>query len=280
MNEQSLIIKSRTGNKLLSHQFAAESPCALVIASATACPQKLYFKFAQYLADHGISVYTFDYSGLANHVNEAQATSMVEWGRDEVDAVLKQAFKNYKRVYLLGHSVGGQIFSFSEEAERLSGIYLMVSQSAYFRHWYGLNGLLIRIFWFFLLPISIRIFGYMPGWIMGSPESLTKEAAQSWRQFAMDPRGSLGHSPQVLARAQRIESPMVFRALKKDRKLAPRAAVRALMNEFKQAKAEFRYSEEEPWSSMKHFDFFRSKQRAKWSEVLNFISQCEEKFQN
>ena len=174
--------------------------------------------------------------------------------------------------------MGGQIFSFAPSSAQLSGAYFLASQSAYYKHWQGWNRFKVKLFWALLLPISSQILGYMPGFIMGSPESLSKAAAYSWKEFAHHAKGSLGLIPQALERANKFAYPIKMRALKNDDTLSPLSSVQALFQEFCSANAQLLYEDSNGWEGIGHFDFFRSKNNMLWPDLINFFLECEEKF--
>ena len=281
INGQTLIIKTADGRRLKAHYFQGSTEASIVVASATACPQRLYFKMAEYLSRQGFHVYTFDYSGVGESKSVAlrkEDSDMLDWGARDLNAVLELALERHQRAYLFTHSIGGQIFCFAEKSENISGVYCMASQSAYYRHWSGISKWKVLLFWKLLLPLSTGVLGYMPGFVMGSPESLSAPAALSWRSFAHNPRGSLGIDSKAMERASNLSVPMKFIGLQKDNLLSPSSAVKALAAEFPKAKTEILLPNSPNWVPLGHFDFFRSKHQELWKDPLRFFRNCEAAF--
>lgn len=281
INGEPLIIRENSTTKVKGYYFKGEGDASIVIASATACPQKLYFKLSTYLAKNGFHVYTFDYSGIGESKSQPlqnESTTMQDWGAQDLNSALAVSLSRHQRTYLLTHSIGGQIFCYAENALRLSGVYCLASQSAYRVHWSGFSKLKVLLFWNVLLPISTRLWGYMPGVIMGSPESLSTAAAHSWKSFSKEPRGSLGLDKEALSRAKALQVPMKFIGLWKDQLLSPFSAVQALAEEFTQAQVKIELKKEALWRDLGHFDFFRSKHRDLWNDPLTFFQECEGAF--
>jgi predicted alpha/beta hydrolase len=250
---------------------------AVVIAAATAVPKEYYKYVAVFLAENGFAVYTFNYSGSIRtrqkDLKNAKE-SMVHWGSRDLESVLSFVLKKHPITNLLGHSVAGQIMCFAPSISQVNAIYLVASQSAYHRLWTGSSGIVIRLFWFLLVPLSTWIWGYMPGFVMGSPNGLNPRAAQSWRQFALNEKGSFGLSEEATQRAAEISCPIIFRALENDPILAPIKAVKALACFFQRSNYQVIYDLSGPWQGMGHFDVFRKDKGALWQEISEYFKNA------
>jgi predicted alpha/beta hydrolase len=59
-----LEIKTNYGNSVTASIYEADKNTILIIASATGVKQSFYKKFADFVSTNGITVITFDYSGI------------------------------------------------------------------------------------------------------------------------------------------------------------------------------------------------------------------------
>jgi predicted alpha/beta hydrolase len=70
----------------------------LIIASATGVIQQFYRKFAEYISANGITVITFDYTGIGQSLKQPIRTvkaTAADWGTNDLEAVLQYAKDTY-----------------------------------------------------------------------------------------------------------------------------------------------------------------------------------------
>lgn len=257
-----------------------QSAHLIIMASATGAPQHYYKRFAEYASHYkDFDTLTFDYRGigksLAGSVKDCQA-NMSEWGRFDLNAIINWADKRYDKIFLLGHSVAGQVFPKAESHKRVTAAYFVGAQSAYFGHWKGLPWIGVLVFWFISLPISTYLYGYMPGWAMGGKVSIPKNAALEWRNWGLHPKGVLQGNMKTSRQFESVRIPIHFVSIEDDRMLAPKHAIHALMHSYKNAVTSYQYIRPRDLglSKIGHFGFFRSKNQKKlWSMPVFFFTQ-------
>lgn len=249
----------------------------LVIASATGVPQAYYGKFAAFMADSGcFDAITFDYRGigksLTGHVKDSRAL-MSDWGRYDIQAALAWGFERYEKVFLVGHSVAGQVFPVADLSVKVSAAYFVGSQCAASHLWDGRHKLFVNFFWLVANPLPTKILGYMPAFVVGGGEHLPKKAALEWRSWGLHPDGIL-QSGQARASYARLELPVHFVNLADDRMLAPARAVQRLKAQY--VNAQTSYEQLVPaqlgLKAIGHFGFFKSRYREKlWQLPLDYF---------
>ena len=88
-------IFARDGYRLAATVFAAASPQAVVlINSAAAVPRKIYRGFAEYLAQRGFAVLTYDYRGIGGSRPASLRgfkARMRDWAAQDVAAAVDHA---------------------------------------------------------------------------------------------------------------------------------------------------------------------------------------------
>ncbi|MEM6864987.1 MAG: alpha/beta hydrolase, partial [Bacteroidota bacterium] len=89
---KALAIASKS-NTLWATLFEADSSnSVLIIASATGVKQEYYKKFAQFVANNGVTVITFDYSGIGRSLEKPikeLKTNAADWGQNDLEHVLQ-----------------------------------------------------------------------------------------------------------------------------------------------------------------------------------------------
>ena len=181
-----------------------------VINAATGVPQGFYRAFAQWLAQRGYAVLTYDYRGIGPSRRGpigGETATMRDWGRLDMSAALAAAERrrdagNGARLPLLliGHSFGGHGLGLAHGVGQADAILTVASQLADWRLWTGLHRWLTAFFVYALLPGVAHLFGHAPGWSLGggSAMPLPKQVALEWARWGRR-RGFLFSDPDLRA---------------------------------------------------------------------------------
>ncbi len=119
---------------------ASSNGRAVVIASAMGVPRRFYAPLAQFLADDGFKVLTFDYRGIGDSRDgpvRGSRIRMEDWGRLDIETALQWGASELRaeRLFLLGHSAGGQLAGLAPSTAKLSGLVFTAVSSAHPGHW-------------------------------------------------------------------------------------------------------------------------------------------------
>lgn len=252
----------------------------IIIGPAAAAPQGYYRKFAEYASTYkDFDVVTFDYRGVGASLNEPVTmcnARMSDWGTYDLKAIIDWADKKYDKIFILGHSVSGQLFPKASNHHRIHAAYFVGSQFAYFGHWKGLPWLKVMIFWLINIPLTTFLFGYMPGWAMAGKIPLPSKIALEWRKWALNRQGVLQGEPELVKSFAAVRIPLHFVNIEDDRTLAPVAATQALMHCYKNASTSYQYIKPKDLGIRKigHFGFFKSISEKKlWSMPMFYFTQ-------
>ena len=206
---------------------------AILLAGATAVPERAYAALAENLADSGLAVLTFDYRGVgkskATRLRQ-EGASMADWGRLDLEGALLWLGGQAAALPLLlfGHSVGGQLLGLAPSAGRLRGALLVGAQSGYWRHWDGNARLRMWLNWHLVLPGVTRALGYAPMGALRMGEDLPPGVAQQWARWGRHPEHLLSECTAVEKEAYvRLGFPIRSYHFSDDA-FAPRRAVEAL----------------------------------------------------
>ncbi|MGH8459887.1 MAG: alpha/beta hydrolase family protein, partial [Nevskiales bacterium] len=141
MKPEAITLNCADGQPLAAKVFKANpAQAAAVIAPALGVPSRFYASYAQYLADHGFSVLTFDYRGSGESVAgsvRGRDVRMEDWGRLDIDAALAWVQRELKpkKLFLVGHSAGGQLPGLAAMSEKLDGMVFVAASAPHLRHY-------------------------------------------------------------------------------------------------------------------------------------------------
>jgi len=164
------------------------SDTMVIIASAAGVLQSFYRKLAQFFQTNGISVVTFDYTGIGKSLNgniKKENCSLANWGNRDLEAVIIHTIKTFPhhKLILLGHSIGGQLIGLAPSSYKADKIILVAAQSGYWKFWKGVSKIRMWINWYLLVPALIKVFGYLPSKKFSRMESLPKNVAEEWTKW-------------------------------------------------------------------------------------------------
>jgi predicted alpha/beta hydrolase len=181
-----------------------------VINAATGVPQGFYRAFAQWLAQRGYAVLTYDYRGIGQSRRGpigAETAAMRDWAQRDISAALAAAERRRDRgndvrlpLLLVGHSFGGHGLALARGVGQADAILTVASQLADWRLWPGVHRWLTAFFVYALLPGVANLFGHAPGWALGggSAMPLPKQVALEWARWSRR-RGFLFSEPDLQA---------------------------------------------------------------------------------
>ena len=168
MNVEQLQIPARDGYPISATVFHPDQDAGIVaqIHCGTGIPQKLYANFASFLATKGMTAITFDYRGVADSAPESLKgfeAQMVDWGKLDMPGVFDwviQQFPEHKKV-IVAHSMGGQLIGLMDQHTEIDQLVLIASSTGYWRDMSSPYKWLPAFFWYFLIPLHVRVFGYV-----------------------------------------------------------------------------------------------------------------------
>ena len=278
MCEKFSIINSN--RNIVATLYKAKGNNLLIIASATGVKQTFYRKFAEFISNNGVSVITFDYSGIGLSLDQPideVKSSASEWGSIDLEAIITDAqgkFPNSK-ITLLGHSIGGQLIGFAKSSLSVQKIILVSAQSGYWKFWKGFSRSKMWFNWHLFFPSLIRLFNYLPSKKIGGMENLPKNVVAQ--------RSYWGRNPDYLFH-EFSEEELYFKNIKtnitaisvEDDIYAPKEAVDWLTKKYKNANVKELHLESNQYNvkEIGHFGFFREKfKKPLWEILLNELEE-------
>lgn len=187
--------------------------------------QAFYEPFARWLTQEGLGVWTFDYRGSGDSRPATAGGSLrgfeadlFDWARD-YEAVIDaaKAARSDRPLYLLGHSLGAQLPGFLERPQQVDGLISIAAGSGYWRENAPRLKRSILYFWFFLVPLATRLWGYFPGRKLKKVGDLPRGVILQWRRWCLNPRYSVGAEGAAAARSyERVRFPVLALSMTDD----------------------------------------------------------------
>ena len=167
----------------------------VVVGGAMGVRQDYYAPFAEWLASQGWRVTTFDYRGSGESMPEGglrgYKADLFDWTLDYA-AAIDHADALGGKVYLLGHSLGAQLPGFLANQHKVSGMLSIAAGSGYWRENAPQLKRIVFYFWYVLVPIATRLFGYFPGKKLRKVGDLPAGVVMQWRKWCLNPKYSVG----------------------------------------------------------------------------------------
>lgn len=236
----------------------------VILSSAVGVPRGFYGSFAEYLADHGSRVITYDYRGMGGSpAPEAgwPTIRMQDWGELDMAGVIAWATGRWEDpLVMVGHSAGGQLFGLCHNASRVRGMLGVAVQSGYWRNWPLPHRWIVGLLWYLAIPCLVPLTGRLPGRASGLGADLPPAMARQWAAWGRDPDYLRGDRAPASARHfDGYEGPLLAVALTDDRLFAPPSAVRAYLEFWPRARTDYRElsPREVGVPEIGHFGFFR-----------------------
>jgi predicted alpha/beta hydrolase len=275
-------LKAVDGAEIAARIYEAEGPLqgSVVIGGAMGVRQEFYASFAEWLAKQGWSVTTFDYRGSGDSAPRSLRgfrADLFDWTRD-YEAAIEHAHAAAPGapLYLLGHSLGAQLPGLLANQDKVSGLLSVAAGSGYWRENAPQLRRMILYFWFVLVPIATRLFGYFPGRKLRKVGDLPAGVILQWRRWCLNPRYSVGAEGELARQAYaRARFPVLALSVSDD-ELMTLEGTRSLVSLYENAphRIERVAPADHALRRIGHFGPFRSEQETRlWPRMADRLRQ-------
>jgi len=210
----------------------------VVITCGAGIPAKYYSRFAQYLAERGAAVLTYDYRGIGasrdGNLRELKA-GMEHWAGFDFAAALAQARTTYSNLPLsaVAHSVGTLFVGAAPDSARLSRIVFLGPHTGYWRDYAPKWRWVLFLVWHIFMPAATKLFGFFPGRLFRLGEDLPFQVALDWArrrqpELVVTPEDA-GRFANLLSRFPETRADTLALSISDDA-FAPPAAARRLLS--------------------------------------------------
>lgn len=226
MQRRTLAINDAESIQLIQYSASSSAKGHVVIAPAMGVTQAFYQPLAHWLSQQGFNVTTFDYRGIGESQQKPLRQynlDILQWAKQDCSAALAQVLEQNTAlpVYWLGHSLGGQIFPLIAQIEKVTKVITLASGTGYWKH----NAPALRrqapMFWYVIVPVLTRMFGYFPGAKLGMVGNLPKSVMLQWRRWCLHPEYCVGvESAEIRRLFTQLHLPLVSISFSDDEMLS------------------------------------------------------------
>ncbi|OQY00595.1 MAG: hypothetical protein B6I20_08535 [Bacteroidetes bacterium 4572_117] len=235
--ELQIVTADSTRNIINIYQpFFVRNVPVIVIMPALGVKAEYYGPFAMALKNKGYIAISVDLRG--NGKSSVKSVKKRNFGYHEMlsfdwPAILEKVNKHFpeNKIYLLGHSLGGQlnVLYASQYSQLISGLILVASCSVHYKGWsfpHNLGVLAATQ----LARLLVKVLGYFPGKKIGFAGTEAKNVILDWAYNARTGRYKVLKSVIDFERdIQKIKLPVFAISFQAD-KLAPQKAVQGLIS--------------------------------------------------
>jgi predicted alpha/beta hydrolase len=176
------------GVKLGGHWWKVQGQHLLgtvIINPATGVLARYYHRYAAFLATHGFDVLTYDYRGIGLSRTgslRGKRYSWRDWGERDFDAAIRHAMRwePSSPILVVGHSVGGFLPGYAENAPKVYRMLTVGAQHAYWPDYQSAHRLGLLLKWHVVMPALTAALGYFPGRLLGWLEDLPSGVVWDW----------------------------------------------------------------------------------------------------
>ncbi len=267
--------------QLTLEQLGDDCQTTLVINSAIGVKRKLYHALAEFLNEHDIAVVLYNFRGMEDQQNLDQVSSNAEsWGQQDQSAVIDWAKEQLKpeKLYVLGHSIGGQLVGFAHNFDQVDGVIHVASQKGDKRLWPWPGRIKLFMLWHVLIPFMSRGKTFNARKLgLGSYPWPAAAAAQwaSWGQqsdYLFNSKFGFDLSPW-----HHFDKPLLSFGFSDD-DMAPEASIDGLLSEFGKNIYDLGHIEKRiinpqdiGLKAIGHFGFFKPSAKPLWQDLATWI---------
>lgn len=280
MKIEKIQIPARDGYMLSANLYMPKevSKGFVQIHCGTGIPQKVYSNFASFLAENGFTSLTFDYRGIAESAPRFLKDSdakISDWGRLDMSGVFDWVLSNFpnQKKIIAAHSMGGQMVGLMDNHKKIDQLFFIASSTGYWRDMSSPYKWMPAFYWYFMIPIHTKLFGYVNAMKVKQGENLPKGVALEWRKWCTNPdyfEPEFGKTLNPVFFDQ-ITTPIKSIQIQDD-PLANKTTANKLLKYFKNAKIDIEEINPKDYGLKKigHTGFFSRKfKKSLWTKVMN-----------
>ncbi len=263
---------------LAAHLFEPQisNQKVLLINSATGVKQQIYFSVAQFFADQGFTVITYDYRGIGLSKPDKMRgfeASMRVWGTTDYKSLtdyIKSNFEDYKK-YCLGHSVGALILGMNPDSEIFEEFIFVGTQNAFVGNLRLKTKIEAYLGFGIVQPLFTFFLGYFPASWFGLGESLPSGSAFDWRILILNKKSTNNLLEKSADFSKKLRQKVLVIWAEDDAWLTEKGVKSLLENTYANLRPTYRhiYTSESEKGEIGHVNFFRSYNRKLWKILLD-----------
>lgn len=186
MQHETIQIHCDDGVVLSGELLIPEAPRAVIQFNAgTAAKRGVYMKLTNYLCEWGFICCIWDYRGSGESRNGSLKNSNItysDYGCHDMPAVKAYLDKRFPTLpfFIVAHSAGGQQVGFMPNWQGIRGVVNLGVSAARFKYMPLAFRLQSYLFFYAIVPISVRLKGYVASSSLNLMEDLPARVAREW----------------------------------------------------------------------------------------------------
>lgn len=180
----------------------------VIVNAATSVRCRYYFRFSQWLHEHGCDVLVYDYRGIGESRPPDLArlsASWLDWGERDFEAILLHVRKTCvgQPIDVVAHSIGGFVIGLAPSNACIRRVFTVGAQYAHWRDYAPRHRLAMLWKWHAVMPLLAALCGYFPARLLGWMEDTPRGVALSWSRSAASFEESYRRAPIARSREER-----------------------------------------------------------------------------
>lgn len=162
----------------------------IIVASATGVPQPFYRRFAEYIAQQGYEVLTFDYRGVgASAPKQLKGFEMsyLDWGNLDLTAAIDFYTEEGLALFIVAHSYGGQALGLTSNHDKATAMYCFGTGAGWAGYMPFKEKFKVSVMWNIIFPPMVALKGYLPWSKLNMGADLPLGVYQEWRKWCKHP---------------------------------------------------------------------------------------------
>jgi predicted alpha/beta hydrolase len=269
-------VAAADGVKLAADLYrAGGSDTVLLVNSATAVPRGFYRRFAAFIQQHGWHAMTYDYRGIGDSkpasLRGLRAT-MADWALLDMTAMVDriQHELSPRRIFVVGHSFGGQALGMISNADRIDAMVGVSAQSGYWGVQGGREPRRVRFLVTVAIPVLARVVGYFPWSWFANGADLPKGVALQWAGWCRSRNYLLDDKSLPLDRYKSFTAPVLAYSIDDD-DWGTAQAVDDMMRAYRNVTRRHIRPGDYGLTHLKHTGYFRDGSEPLWLEAINWL---------
>ncbi len=251
----------------------------VIISSAFGITRSFYKQFAKFLSHNNFIVLTFDFRGTGDSKSgiDSRKLRLEDWGRKDIHAAIEYAnsITDSNKIYLVGHSVAGQLFCLAQNCETLAGAIIVGAGFPHWTRWTFPRKLLMLFFFNILIPVLGLGRKRFPTRMLGlSNEDLPVNLVHRWGEFSKEKNYVTSRKFGLdIERYRKISIPILSYGFDDDT-YSPYKAIKRLHEALPNSKItdEFLVAKRIHPKGVGHFGFFKNNcESSLWPKTLQWL---------
>ena len=250
----------------------------VLVNAATGVPRQFYKYFAAYVRDCGWTAVTYDYRGVGGSAPQnlrGFVARMRDWALIDMQTMIDWLSAQFRprRLFVVGHSFGGQGIGMIETPRRITAMVGVSAQSGYWGVQGGAERYRARFAVTVLIPVLTRLFGYFPWSRFAAGEDLPAGVALEWARWCRNRDYLLGDETLPLERYDAFEAPILAYSIEDDDWGTARA-VDDMMRAYSNVTRRHLVPAEHGLEAIGHMGFFRRGSERIWDDAITWLESA------